>query len=348
MDLDEVADHLFEGVMAPLVLGGAVTPGHAIGARQAWALGEGRQPRDKELAWRVREARLRRARTLAPVDAIPEPTATDWALGAALNDLFQAANPTFEGLLRRRSAARILDVAAMTIDHARPPATLREALARHTWFARFGDTRRTDTTVSWWTGSTRFLGVPAATRLQAWPDLRRVRVVRTEHPLLELTPLAVDRDLLSLAVAGFLARTPLTDVASCTRAAPPFVWTGRTLELLAAPGGRTLAGRALARLAAADVDAALGAATRPLLAGPARALGGPVVQLLGDRAMASVLAARDPPANPPALHPDAAFARAVGAAAALRALSSAGDGWSAAERKRLVAGLEALSAAAPS
>jgi hypothetical protein len=64
--------------------------------------------------------------------------------------------------------------------------------------------------------------------------------------------------------------------------------------------------------------------------------------------MASVLAARDPPANPPALHPDAAFARAVGAAAALRALSSAGDGWSAAERKRLVAGLEALSAAAPS
>jgi hypothetical protein len=346
VDLDSVAEELFDGVMAPLVLGGAVNPGHAIGARRAWSFGEERQPRDRDLAWRVREARLRRARTLAPVDSVPEATAADWALAAALNDLFQAANPTFEGVLRRRAANRILDVATMTIDRARPPATLRETLARHTWFARFGETRRTDTTVSWWTGSTRFLGVPPPARLQAWPELRRVRVVRSEHGLLELAPLAVDRDLLSLAVAGFLGRTPLTDLATCTRSAPPFAWTAPTLELLATPGGRKLAVRALDRLPAADVDAALGAATRPLLASPARTVAGPVVQLLSERVLAALLASREPAPAAAPLQPDAAFARAVGATAAMRALSGSAHGWPAAERERLLGALPALAAAA--
>ena len=38
--LDAIAERLFAGVMAPLVLGGAIRPGHAIGARAALALGD--------------------------------------------------------------------------------------------------------------------------------------------------------------------------------------------------------------------------------------------------------------------------------------------------------------------
>jgi hypothetical protein len=73
-----------------------------------------------------------------------------------------------------------------------------------------------------------------------------------------------------------------------------------------------------------------------------------VVQLLADRVVAQLLAAREPPASRPALHPDAAFARSVGATAALRSLSASANAWPAAERERLVVGLEALATAAPS
>src|SRR5579859_8135270 len=104
MELDAVADQVFEGVMAPLVLGGPMRPGHAIGARVAWALGDRRQPSDAGLAVRVRAARLRRARMLAAVDSVPEPTAVDWALATAFHDMLQAANPTFATLLRQRAA----------------------------------------------------------------------------------------------------------------------------------------------------------------------------------------------------------------------------------------------------
>ena len=71
--LDAIAERLFAGVMAPLVLGGPLLPGHAIGARAALALGEERLPVDRDLGLRVAAGRIRRARRLAPVDALPDP-----------------------------------------------------------------------------------------------------------------------------------------------------------------------------------------------------------------------------------------------------------------------------------
>jgi hypothetical protein len=346
-DLGAVAEGLFAAVMAPLVLGGELRPGHAIGSRSALALGPSRTVADTELAERVQRARVRRARRLAPVDALPDASAEDWALSAVVNDVLQAANPTFDALLRRSSAVRILELAAATVDRVAAPRTAGEALSRHTWLGRLLDVARTDTTVSWWVGSRSFLGVDPPARLQAWPDLRRVSVVRTPRRLLELTPLPVDRARLTQVVGALLARTPLTDLATCARAAPPFAWNETTLALVAGRSGRTLVERAIAALPAAEVDAALGRATRELLSRKPRASWAPAVTLLAERAIAQAqghvaAAPSDAPSQPP--REEAVFARALGAAAACGLLASGGGPWPEAERRRLAGTLGAAAA----
>lgn len=340
--IEEVARQLFEGVMAPLVLGGAVRPEHAIGARAALALGardEGTTAPDLEE--QVTKARIRRARRLVAVDRVAAATAGDWALAAALHDLLQAANPTFDAALRRSSAVRILALARETIDRVREPANVHEALDRHTWFARVLDVARTDTAVSWWVGSRTYLGVEPPRRLRAWPDLRRVSVVATPRPLVELAPLAVNRATLVDTVASFLARTPLTDVATCTRATPPFAWGQATLALVASRPGRTLALRALARLPAPAVDAALGRATRDVLL-TRRASAAPAVTLLAERTLALAEGHAEPPQAPHSPGtPEAAFARGLGAVAATLMLEAAGGSWPEGDRRRLLVALDA-------
>jgi hypothetical protein len=205
------------------------------------------------------------ARRLIPVDSLPEASAWDWALAAALHDVLQSANPVFCATLRRRTAVRILDLAAATIERVPAPTTVGEALSRHTWFARVPEITRTDTVVSWWLASRTFLGVEPPRRLQAWPDLRRVSLARSPRALLDLQPLAVDPVRLDETVAAFLACTPLTDFATCTRPAPVFRWGQTNLALVATRAGRTLVLRALDRLAPADVDSVLDRATRELL-----------------------------------------------------------------------------------
>lgn len=338
-NLGAVAQELFEGVMAPLVLGGPVRPGHAIGARVALTLGEGeRTGIDLDLEADVQAARIRRARRLAPIDTLEKATPAEWTLAAALHDLLQAANPIFDAALRRAAAARILALAREAIERVPVPASVLEALSRHTWFARLLDVARTDTTVSWWTGSRTYLGVEAPRRLRAWPELRRVNVVATPHPLLELTPLPVDRTRLTDAVARLLTRTPLTEMATCTRDAPPFVWGEATLALVATRPGRTLALRALARLPSGDVDAALGRATRELLA-TRRASAAPAVTLLAERTLAKA-EAHVGRSGAGSARPDAEFASGLGAVAAVLLLETPGAAWAEDDRRRLLAALD--------
>jgi hypothetical protein len=336
-DLREIASRLFEGVMAPLVLGGALRAGHAIGAKAALALGgEGTvDVLDATLLDRVQTARVRRARRLTPVDAVDLPSPAEWTIAAALHDVLQSANPTLDAALRRGSAVRILELAHQTLERVPPPMHTGEALSRHTWLARVLDLARNDTSVSWWTGSRTFRGVSPPGRLTAWPQLRRVHVVTTPRPLLELEPLAVDREKLATTVSLLLARTPLTDLASCARTAPAFVWSETTLALVATRAGRTLALRALAQAPASPVDVALGRATRELLTHQ-RSQATPAIALLAERTLALAQTA------PGSLggRPDGAFARGLGAAAALRMLRAAESEWPEAERRRLITILE--------
>lgn len=343
VDIGLVAQRLFEGVMAPLVLGGPLTPGHAIGARVALALGDGeRTTIDLDLEAHARLGRVRRARRLVPIDTLDRATPAEWTLAAALHDVLQAANPTFDAPLRRGSAARILELARVAIERVPPPGNARDALSRHTWFARVLDVARTDTAVSWWTGSRTYLGVDPPARLQAWPELRRVSVVATPRALLDLAPLAVDRERLTDTLASLLARTPVTELATCTRSAPAFVWSEAALTLVATRAGRTLALRALDELPAHEVDAVLGRATKALLAArPTTAA--PAVALLADRALADAQghAARPSGASTVA-RPEAAFARGLGAAAATKLLAGTESTWRPDEWRRIVSALAAV------
>jgi hypothetical protein len=307
--LAAIAERLFAGVAAPLVLGGALRPGRAIGAKAALALGDARIS-DTELALRVRAGRVRRARRLAPVDSLAEAQGADWALFAAFHDLLQSVNPSLDVALRRSVATRILEMAEATIERVPRPANVSEALSRHAWLARALDVSRADTTVSWWLGSRTFLGIEPPRRLQAWPELRRVSVVRTPHALLELTPIAIDRARLEATVARWLSRTPLTDLATCTRSVPAFTWHDAALALVAGPVGRTLALRALALLPTEEVDAALGRATRELSARGPSSRAWPALTLLAERASSLALGHLAAPEGPPSA--DASFARALG------------------------------------
>lgn len=286
VNLGAIAERLFAGVMAPLVLGGAMRPGHAIGSRSALALGNDRIPADRELATLVHLGRVRRARRLAAVDVLPGPSRSEWALAAALHDVLQSANPIFNSPLRRSAAATILRRASETIERIAPPASVGEALARHSWFERLMDVTRADTRVTWWAGYRMFRGVAPPDWLQRWAGLRRVRVMRTPVRIVDLHPMAVEPEQLRAAVQAFLARTPLTDLATCTRDAPPFVWHPAALSLITARGGRKLALRVLGRLDTAQVDAVLERATRDLLEGEARSIAAPAVALLAERALA--------------------------------------------------------------
>lgn len=323
-DLARIAERLFSGVMAPLVLGGDLRPGHAIGSRAALALGSGREPADRELAAGVETERVRRARRLAAVDAMPGPSAAEWALAGAFHDILQSANPTFDAALRRGAAAVILECARETLERIAAPTSVGEALSRHSWFGRMMEVTRADTRVTFWAGYRTFRGVDPPARLKRWARLRRVSVIRTPVHVLDMGPLAVERERLTHAVQSFLTRTPLTCLATCTRDAPSFEWHESSLALLGARGGRTLALRALDRLDPGQVDAALGRATRRLLMGELRSLAAPAVTLLGERTLAESL--KVPSGRPPPYEggEDSQFARALGAVAAERQLATEG------------------------
>jgi len=352
-DLGGISNRLYEGFMAPLVIGGEMLPGRPIGGRAALALGHERVLANPELGSHVELARTRAARKLVAVDRIEPATVAEWALGAALHDIVQATHPSLRGAFRRSTPSRILALAEATLACIPGPATIGEALARHTWFARIFDIERTDTVVRWWVGSQTFLGTSPPHRLTAWPELRRVNIERTGRPLMDLptTAGALDQTAFAAALSAFLAKTPLTDLATAHRATPAFAWTAETLGLVGTHTGRTLAMRAMAFAAAPAVDAALGRATRQLFARGSWQAASAALDILGQRALAEAETAdgsTDKPLAPSENADDAAFARAAGALVARQNIATQGHAFSEAERGRLLALLEprALSSAA--
>jgi hypothetical protein len=349
-----LADRLFATVVAPLVLGGPIAPSGAIGPRAAGALHDARLASEGPLVREVTRARLRRARGLAPVDAVPDLAAADWVLAAALHDLLQAANPGFTTPLRRGAARRILKSAIAILESVPAPADAGQALSRHSWLARVLDVRRTDTQVSWWSETRRFLGRAPPARVQAWPALRRVTVIRTRPALLDLAPIAVDRAIWAAAIGSLLMRSPLTDLATCGRKTPAFAWNEAVLALIGEPAGRTLGLRALDRSPPADVDAALGRATRELLSLQSLPPAAAILDVLAERALARVMAGDPPPdpMPPEATAPtrsatDRIFARALGAAVARRSLDQTPSAWPADRLPQWLEALRNASAASP-
>lgn len=275
---DELAlrfEELVTNVVAPLVLGGRIDPVRPFGPRLGLAIGEGRRISDSELRSRLDVARVRVARLLAPIDTVPDLTPEDFALCAAYNDLLQVSNLDLSGPFSHKRHARLLELTTGFARSIPRPRTIQESISRHTVLSRALEVVRTDTTVSWWTGSASFRGRPPPARLLKWRELRRVREDTRRIPLVEM-----GADVPSLAagvwldaVSAWLSRSPLTDLATAARRTPAFRWSDASLSLIATVPGRTLAFRALARASgAADVFGALDRATAALGEGAPQAL----------------------------------------------------------------------------
>lgn len=270
-DLSERFDQLVTHVLAPLVLGGRVDPVRPIGPRLGLALGEGRKIADSDLRSRLDVARVRVGRLLAPIDTVPDIAPEEIALVAALNDLLQVSNLDLSGAFTTKRHPALLDSAIELCRSVPAPRTIAEAISRHTVMARALEVTRTDVTVSWWTGSASFRGRPAPSRLLAWREWRRVREDQRQVPLVDMgtdAPL-LTADMWLDGVAHWLARSPLTDLATAGRRSPVFRWSEPTLSLISTIPGRSLAFRALSRQRPADVLAALDRASSGLNGGPA-------------------------------------------------------------------------------
>jgi len=350
-----LVERLFTTFLAPLVLGGAMVPAKPFGGKNALSIGDGRSPSSADLLSRCELSRVRVARKLAPVDGFdPAPSGAEWALAAVLHDLVQSTHPGFDAVFRRSGPQRILTVVDRTLEQIRPPRDVGEALSRHTWLSRMFELARTDVEVKWWTGSQTFLGEDPPGRLTAWPEVRRVQQIRTPRPLMDLptSGASVDASRFATVIDDFLARTPLTDLATLNRPSPVFAWKHESLALCSTQAGRTLALRSFAFLPERAVDAALGRATRHLLDAKASRALGIAVDVLRDRALMTVVTRLDDrDADPLAAgseSADAAFTTAMGAIAATHWITQTGGGLDLETRGRVLRLLQpaATSAAA--
>lgn len=266
-------EDLARGVLAPLVLGGKLSLVQPFGAKLALSIDPGFRILDDDTRVRLSVARVRVARLIAPLDSIPEPTAADWALVAALNDLLQATNHHLSGPFTRGRHERLADLVDEVSAAVGPPRSMIAAIARHTIFARLFELVRKDTHVKWWTGSAHFRGEPPAGRLLKWKSFRRVQTDTNAIPMADLVDgvrLTKERWLSSLAL--FLTRSPLTDLATAGRLVPTFAWSPATLAFVYTPMGSRLASRAVASTRNPRANAALEAAINRLPAGKARSI----------------------------------------------------------------------------
>ncbi|EYF07444.1 Hypothetical protein CAP_0197 [Chondromyces apiculatus DSM 436] len=247
--MSERFEELTAGVLAPLVLGGTIRPVRPLGVELGLSVGAGRTIVDSDLRSQVDVARVRIARLIAPVDTLPELSSYDWALCAALNDLFQVTNHELGGMLTRGRYRRLLGSVVALCERIPPPRTVEAALSRHATFARVLECVRTDTTVSWWTGRASFRGQPPPSRLMAWPQVRNVHLDARRVTLTDMLGgvQGVSEGEYLDAVRLWLTRTPLTDLATMGRRSPGFAWSAPTVSVIGTAPGRALAYRLLAR-----------------------------------------------------------------------------------------------------
>ncbi|MBM4356818.1 MAG: hypothetical protein FJ096_01785 [Deltaproteobacteria bacterium] len=269
------AEALARGLLLPLVTGGELTLERPFGARLALALGQALPVVDEATRLALRTARITALRRLAPLDEVAEPQPEDWALAAALHDLLQATNPELTSPLTRDRPARLVRSVVSVTSRVPHPPTLTVALARHSLFAGIARLGRIDTTVRWWSGEERCIGAAPPARLLALPELRKVRVEAERVQVPNMATLLPDEEgAWTAALAAWLTRSPLTDVAWASRTSPRFRWSEASLALIAAPLGAALATRAVTLTAKAGAPpsglAALSAATEELSGAPRR------------------------------------------------------------------------------
>jgi len=236
------AEALAAGVIAPLVLGGNTELQRPFGPKLALELSQQRSVVDRDLATRIDGARLRRARSVAPVDVLPPLTEAEWTLAAAVNDLLQVSNHKLSSFITRSRHGELLASVVALCAYVPAPATLEDALARHATFAQLLDVVRIDSKVNMWSDSFHYRGERAERDDFMWAELRRVQIETTQVPLRHMAHgVTVEEHAFHDAITALLQRTPLTDLATAGREQPSFAWSEGSLSLVAARGGAQLA-----------------------------------------------------------------------------------------------------------
>jgi hypothetical protein len=186
----------------------------------------------------ARQATVARFLPDAPPPPLDEPSLR---LGAALHDLLALGHPDLAGRGLERRQERIA-AASVALASLGPPATVTDAVNRHSLLARLPEIVRSDSTVHFWLGRQAFVGRVPPRRVTALPALRRVRVEVVKRGWLREIgiPSAARPAFLALNVAS-----PLGEALDPLRLEPPLAWS-RILPALRFPAlARVVAGEML-------------------------------------------------------------------------------------------------------
>lgn len=252
-------DDLVKGVLGPITFGGPMRLCKPFGPALGLTVGVGRSVPDDDLRSRIDLVRVRNLRLLAPIDLLPPVSGSEFAIAAALNDLLQVTNHLLSSPLTRGRHAKLLGATMRLIAAIPPPRITMEVLTRHALFASALRVVRTDTTVKNRVVTAHFRGEAPPKRFLYWKNLRRITEDAREVPVSNMIEgiQAVHAGSYASALSAWIACSPLSDLASVTRADPHFHWSDQTLSLVSYPIGQTLARRAVARLPVQSVVLAL-------------------------------------------------------------------------------------------
>jgi hypothetical protein len=205
--------------VTPLVKGGELTVGVPIDADDMRAFEDDLPHASVDLI-AVDEAR---AEVLSELVVRP-PTlvldADELRLAAGLHNLLFLAHPRTDSVTVTRSRLRKVAEASKVFVSQPLSRDRTKVLARHALLHNLFDLSRIDVSVSWWTGSARFLGQKPPNRLTSWSGVRRVQ---------QSTDVAGFSELLSTpeappVVGALLRRSPLTLLLGAPETAPPLRW----------------------------------------------------------------------------------------------------------------------------
>lgn len=149
---------------------------------------------------------------------------------AAYNLLF-LSHPVADGVrVGPRGLERVETFTGLCID-GQGPAGPADLLCRHALLGGILSLHRTDVELKYWVGRHTYEGMLPPKRLTRWPRLRRVRTKEREVNWVGSDISGVQTTLM----LRLLGQTPLSDLLTPARPAPPFRW-GNVTPYLASPG----------------------------------------------------------------------------------------------------------------
>jgi hypothetical protein len=210
---------LLERFVLPLVRGGEVVVGKPISTDELATL-EDQIPHNLEQVNAVDDARTDVVAELVVRSPSMVFDGDELALAAAVHNLLFLGHPRADGwsvsvTARKRVLESAQLMAARNFSQSRS-----RVLGRHGLLHNVFRLQRTDTKLSWWTGSATFLGQKPPARLRAWRGMRRVREESTTAGYEDL----LGTPEIAPVLTAVLRRSPLTQLLSMGREGPPVHW----------------------------------------------------------------------------------------------------------------------------